>query len=298
MGSVCGALQEPGTLLHPIQRITHGPQQVPLYIHSGASRALRGTLAGLVQEAAARLLPSGDLWGAVTARSYTAGEGVPEAASAAGSGRKRKAAASRDQTGQKHHQPASVKAEPAAAEPQPRVQIILRFYPTGASSGWQRVERSTVTVTFMPDNNIGDLYWRAARLMSVVSASPAQDPAAVRKLRLFYRGGHLSDKAASLSAAGMEGTSVVHVLQPGQKLPPSFTVVIKTLFGKTIVLPDVTSYTLVQQVKLKVLETEGFPVDQQRLVYEGMQLRDDLELWQYQLEKQVTLHLTLKLRGC
>ena len=72
---------------------------------------------------------------------------------------------------------------------------------------------------------------------------------------------------------------------------------VKTLTGKTITFESLTTESLVEDLKLAILDREGIPLEQQRLIFNGKQMDDKKTLGFYNVQNCSTCHLVLRLRG-
>jgi ubiquitin len=71
---------------------------------------------------------------------------------------------------------------------------------------------------------------------------------------------------------------------------------VRELAGRTITL-NIELADTIDKIKEQIQDKIGVPPEQQRLIYAGKQLMENMTIGDYNVQKEATLHLALRLFG-
>lgn len=108
--------------------------------------------------------------------------------------------------------------------------------------------------------------------------------------QLLFWNGYILDDGRTIADYNIQNKSTLHL---ALRLSKDWVIYVKTLYGKIFTL-DVERSDTIAVIKAKIHDKEVVPLDQQRLFFDEIELKDNRTLAGYNIKNASTLHLVLK----
>ena len=137
----------------------------------------------------------------------------------------------------------------------------------------------TITLRVTPSNKIEDVITKL-------------QPKTYFEHRLKFNGKELEDDRTLSDCNVVDGST----LYMRRRAAGCLQIFVKTLTGKTITL-QLDPWFMIEDVKAEIQDREGIPPEQQRIMFYGTQLEDGHTLDDYNIVRECTLRMILRLHG-